>query len=297
MEHEYYIGPAGWSYRDWEGIVYPTTAKKSFNELKYISHYFDTVEINSSFYRPPSAQTTKKWLESVSDNKCFSFTYKLWNRYTHHRDDFPGQEEETIVKHGIEPLLKNNKLGAMLIQFPWSFKMTSENLKWLGKVLSTFVDYLPIVEIRHSSWQNQDFFDFLKEHQAGYANIDQPVIGESVVISQVTPGDVAYIRFHGRNESNWFSESSDAASRYDYLYNSSELSELLKSISILIENSPKTYIIFNNHSRGQAVVNALQTSFLLAEEKVYVPQPLESYYSELKSISKGDIQPAQISLF
>lgn len=297
MSHAYYVGPAGWSYKDWEGIVYPTTRTKNFNQLKYISQYFDTVEINSSFYRPPTAQTTSHWLQSVSDNKRFSFTYKLWQRYTHLRDTFPGVEEEKIVKTGIDPLLKSSKLGAMLIQFPWSFKMNSENLKWVEKILTLFSEYHPIIEMRHSSWVCQDFYDLLKNNHSGFANIDQPVIGKSIGVTQVVTSDVGYIRFHGRNESNWFNENSDAASRYDYLYNSLELSELLKTIAILIENSPKTFIIFNNHSRGQAVANALQTAFLMSDEKVLVPNQMETYYPDLKDISKGDVQPAQISLF
>ena len=154
MANKFYIGPAGWSYKDWEGIVYPQTKAKNFHRLKYISNFFNTVEINSSFYRPPSAQTTKNWISLVQDNAEFSFTYKLWQRFTHHRQTYPSIEDEKAVKTGLDPLMENDKLGTMLIQFPWSFKNNKDNREWLDRVINLFKHYHPVIEVRHISWND-----------------------------------------------------------------------------------------------------------------------------------------------
>src|SRR5215467_14938818 len=79
------IGPAGWSYKDWEGIVYPQKPGKSFDPLEYLARFFDTIEINSSFYRPPVPSTTKSWAKRVAANKQFAFTAKLHRLFTHER--------------------------------------------------------------------------------------------------------------------------------------------------------------------------------------------------------------------
>src|SRR4029453_8319535 len=79
------IGPAGWSYKDWEGIVYPVKPGPRFDALGYLAKFFDTIEINSSFYRPPTPSTTKAWSSRVAHNKNFQFTAKLYRVFTHER--------------------------------------------------------------------------------------------------------------------------------------------------------------------------------------------------------------------
>lgn len=297
MRNNYYVGPAGWSYKDWEGIVYPPKKEKNFQPLKYISQYFNTVEINSSFYRPPTAQTTQHWIALVAENPKFSFTYKLWQEFTHNRHIFPSGDKEKLVKAGLDRLLECEKLGALLIQFPWSFKNMPDNRDWLNKVIELFGRYHPVVEVRHQSWNSQDFFNDLKDKNVGFANIDQPVIGKSIALSAISTSDVAYLRLHGRNYENWFKDNVDAAARYDYLYQAAELSDLSATINLLIENNPKTYIIFNNHYRGQAIANALQTKFLLEKQTIPVPLSLILYFPELSQITMRAEQPEQISIF
>lgn len=293
-----YIGPAGWNYKDWEGIVYPASKKEKFDQLAYLARLFNTIEINSSFYRPPSIQTAMNWVRRIKVNPEFNFTYKLWQAYTHERHSFPGKDKEKLVKPGLDILKSHNRLGAVLIQFPWSFKNTTENQHWLKQVITLFKEYNPVVEIRHSSWKNEKFFKFLNDSGAAFANIDQPVIGDSIGLSAIGSKTIGYLRLHGRNFDNWFAKDATATSRYDYLYSEDELDDIKAVITKITENSPKTFIIFNNHFRGQAVANALQTMFLMEGKAVNAPARLIKTYPNLEKISKSeDLIPEQTSLF
>lgn len=288
MKAKVYIGPAGWMYDDWEGIVYPLPTEPKFDPLVSLTQYFNLVEVNSSFYRPPTQQTTLKWVERVKKSPDFIFTYKLWQAYTHHRESSPGAQDEKLVKQGLDVLKKHDRLGAVLMQFPWSFKNMPENQSWLKKLLTIYREYNPVVEVRHNSWNNDDFLTFLKDHGAAFANIDQPVIGNSIGLTSFASDKLSYLRLHGRNFKNWFAKDASVTSRYNYLYSEQELKSIIKTIENLIENSSKTFIIFNNHYRGQAVVNALQTIFLLSGNRVNAPLSLVQTYPELQRIVKSD---------
>jgi len=292
-----YIGPAGWSYKDWEGVVYPAPKPKGFHQLEYISSFFNSVEINSSFYRPPTDKTTIDWIHRVTHNRHFLFTYKLWQNYTHLRDPFPSAADEKSVKSGLDPLADNNKLGALLMQFPWSFKNTSENVAYIDKLLRLFAHYHPVIELRHGSWNDDNFFDYLKNKNCGFANIDQPVIGDSINLAAIVTSPIGYLRYHGRNYQHWFKDGQPAAARYDYLYSENELADFQTIIGSLIENSAKTFIIFNNHYRGQAIANALQTMFLIDKEKIAVPATMFAHFAELAKIAKSESLPDQMNLF
>jgi uncharacterized protein YecE (DUF72 family) len=123
------VGTAGWNYRDWNGIVYPKPKPRGFDELTYISGYFDVVEINSSYYGPPRPDSAKKWIESISANPRFQFTAKLFHAFTHERQPAPNDEKE--FKEGIAPIAEAGRLGSLLLQFPWSFKFSPENRQYL----------------------------------------------------------------------------------------------------------------------------------------------------------------------
>ena len=298
MSSKIYIGPAGWIYNDWEGIVYPVQREKKFDPLVYIAQFVNLVEINSSFYRPPVVKTALKWVERIKSQPEFLFTYKLWQVYTHNRGAFPGEGEEVAVKSGLDVLKTHNRLGALLIQFPWSFKKTSENQDWLVRVITTFADYNPVVEVRHNSWNGKEFLCLLNDTGAAFANIDQPTIGQSIGLTAFSSERLSYLRLHGRNFKNWFSKEADVASRYDYLYRDDELSRIAATIEHMIDNSPKTFIVFNNHFRGQAVANALQMMHLLEGKRINVPVQLTEIYPQLKLISlHPDSTVGQVSLF
>jgi uncharacterized protein YecE (DUF72 family) len=112
------VGPAGWSYKDWNGIVYPPKAGSKFDPLAYLASFFDTIEINSSFYGPPTATSSKSWARRIAHNPKFKFTAKLYQIFTHKRGKAT-REDEDVFRAGIDPLVEAGKLGALLLQFPW----------------------------------------------------------------------------------------------------------------------------------------------------------------------------------
>jgi len=288
------VGPAGWSYKDWQGIVYPKKRGKNFSELEYLSKFFDTIEINSTFYRPPRADTSKKWLAQIDHNPRFEFTVKLWQRFTHERGMLSPVEIQ-FFKDSINPILEDGRLGALLIQFPWSYKNSAESRQYLKKLSDAFSEFPLVVEFRHQSWQTSAVFEFLSEHQIGFANIDQPVIGKSISPSAELTSDIAYVRFHGRNYDNWFRQDAGRDARYDYLYSESEMADWIKDIKELEANAGKCFIIYNNHFQGKAVVNGFQLLAELTDKKIKVPDVLLTHYPQLNEIALAQAQ--ELTLF
>jgi len=293
------VGPAGWSYADWAGYVYPARRPKGFHEAAYLAQYFDTIEINTSFYQPLQPEHAALWIERVSANQDFVFTAKLWQKFTHEPGAAAshGREDELSVRAGFDVLQKAGKLGAVLLQFPFAFHRTSENSEYLASLLQRFADYPLVVEVRHASWQTPETFAFLEQSHAGFCNIDQPIIGRSVQPSAEATGAVGYVRLHGRRYDTWFSDDSaiPAHERYNYLYSQAELAPWAKRIRGVAEHARDTFVIANNHFAGKAVVNALQLINILKGTKVKVPEPLRQHYPELEAIASDP--PSEPTLF
>src|SRR5438094_10331831 len=153
------VGPAGWSYPDWAGYVYPSRRPKGFHEATYLAEYFDTIEINTSFYQPLRPEHAAHWIERVAANPPFGFTAKLWQRFTHDiRSPTFGSaaSEEREVRAGFDVLRAANKLGAVLLQFPFSFHRTEETVAYLSSLLKRFADYPLVVEVRHGTWDSPE---------------------------------------------------------------------------------------------------------------------------------------------
>lgn len=259
------FGPAGWSYDDWKGIVYPDERPKGFDPLPYLARYFDTIEINSTFYRPPRPEVAERWARRVGENRDFKFTAKLWRRFTHERDEAWSPEEVDVVRSGMDPLAEHGRLGALLIQFPWSFKATDESLEWLGDVSGAFSAYPAVVEVRHASWNRPEFYEWLDRRGVGFVNIDQPLFRRSIEPSAKAAGRVGYVRLHGRNYEDWFREEAGRDARYDYLYSREELESWVQRIRELASDKTMedVYVVTNNHYRGQAVANAVMLAAMV----------------------------------
>jgi uncharacterized protein YecE (DUF72 family) len=284
------VGPAGWSYPDWVGYTYPAKKRKGFHEATYLAEFFDTIEINTSFYNPIRAEHAKGWVERVSANQDFTFAAKMWQRFTHNAN--PGvppltAEDEKLVRAGFDVLRDAGKLGAVLLQFPFSFHRTAETFAYLDRVLRRFSDYPLAVEVRHDTWNVPEVFELLRKRSVGFCNIDQPVIGKSLEPSARTTGPVGYVRLHGRRYDTWFSDDETIASfeRYNYLYSEEELRPWAERVKKVAKSSPDVYVITNNHYQGKGVVNALQLISMLKESKVKVPEPLRVKYPELEKIA------------
>jgi len=282
------FGPAGWDYPDWAGKVYPAPKPKGFDPLGYLSEYFDVIEINSSFYGPPSPKTAEGWAKRVETRADFRFTAKLWKRFTHERTTAWTTGEVDTMRAGLDPLAGAGKLGALLLQFPWSFRNEEKNREWLRDVSRAFRAYPLIVEVRHISWNEPDFYRELAERQIGIVNIDQPMFRNSLPPSARATSSVGYIRVHGRNYKDWFRKTAGRDERYDYLYSAAELQPWAERSKSLAADTDVTdvYVVNNNHFAGQAVVNAAMLQAQVTGERVKVPGPLlRAYPKELARIS------------
>jgi uncharacterized protein YecE (DUF72 family) len=289
------IGPAGWSYADWRGRVYPESAGSKFDTLRLVAKYLETAEINSSFYHPPSAATAKSWLQRVADNPKFTFTAKLYKVFTHARGNATS-EDEKMFREGIDPLAEAGKLGAVLIQFPWSYKNEREDRAYLTRLIDRIKDYPLVVELRHSSWVKPAIFQTLEDLGVGFCNIDQPLFDHSIKPSAEVTSQIGYVRLHGRNYGNWFRDDADVFERYDYLYPLDELDSWLPRIKEVAAKANETYVITNNHARGQSLVNAFELLAELEEQRVPGPAQLVKEYPRLAESVVPD-EEAQGSLF
>jgi len=308
------VGPVGWSYPDWFGYVYPSRRRKGFHEATYLAEFFDTIEINTSFYNPIRPDHAAQWIDRVAANPRFVFTAKLWQKFTHETigknadpADSPGaassamvaatKEDERAVRAGFDVLRAAGKLSAVLLQFPFSFHRTPETVAHLSALLKRFADYPLVVEVRHASWQSPETFALLERFNTGFCNIDQPIIGRSLEPSAETTSPIGYIRLHGRRYDTWFTDDPLLPSheRYNYLYSTEELAPWATRVAKVAGRSREVFVITNNHYQGKGVVNALQLISILKRSRVKVPEPLRVQYPELETIA--DAPPAEPSLF
>jgi uncharacterized protein YecE (DUF72 family) len=273
MEHRIRVGPAGWSYKDWEGTVYPKHGSK-FDHLAYLASFFDTIEINSPFYRIPPASHAKSWVRRVAANPDFKFTTKVFRGFTH--DDAPLLEGDVkAFRDYLDPLAEANRLGAVLLQYPWSFKNSEESRHKLTQLFSHFGGYPLALEVRHATFQNDEFLQFLNAQNVAWVNVDQPLFHDSVKPSDAATGALAYVRLHGRNYEKWFAHG-ETWERYNYLYSKDELAPWAERIQAVAKEK-ETYVVTNNHFRGQAIVNAVELEESLGMEAKMPPQLKDAY--------------------
>ncbi|MGH9867762.1 MAG: DUF72 domain-containing protein [Candidatus Polarisedimenticolia bacterium] len=280
------VGTAGWSFPDWEGVVYPRGAGRSGKALGLMARTFDVMEINVSFYRPILSSMARSWLDAVAAFPAFRFTAKLWRGFTHEREE-THEPERAAWLEGIAPLREAARLGAVLAQFPISFRNTAPSRAYLESLLDRFAELPLVVELRHVSWMTDEVIAMLTARQVGWCNVDQPLLGDAVPPSTMVTSPVAYVRLHGRNRTEWFRKDAGRDARYDYLYSEEEIDEWALRIGLMRQRAPGavTFIIANNHYRGQAAVNALELKSALTGGPVEVPDLLLSAYPRLARVS------------
>jgi len=287
------IGTAGWSYKDWEGVFYPSGMQhRKLHPLEYLARFFDTTEINTSFYGPIKAQLAKLWCRRVAPvNPGFLFTAKLYRAFTHSPVPVmeptsaatirPTDDDEARTREGLDALAGEGRLGALLIQFPVSFKNTSLNREYLDRLLRQFIEYPRVVEVRDSSWNNPETLANFTQKNVAFCNIDQPVLGKSLAPTEHVTAPIAYVRLHGRNYSEWF-DSDNRNDRYNYLYKEKELEDWKERIENVAARAQTTYVITNNHFESKAGVNALELKAMLTGKRVPAPPTLLQKYPELR---------------
>jgi uncharacterized protein YecE (DUF72 family) len=302
------IGTSGWNYPTgpgkWNGIFYPATRSKragtaDFDELRFYSEHFNTVEVNSTFYGQPRADVTAGW--AARTPRDFDFSLKLYQKFTHPTmfkeaalETAPGSEGSLLdllaqvtqsdiddYRAGIEPLASAGKLGALLAQFPPSFKDTPASRDYLTQLLRAFRDYPVAVELRHRSWSNAfgETLELLNAFKAAWVQIDEPKFKFSIRqnwLPNIT--GFYYVRLHGRNVAQWWHHE-HRDDRYNYLYSAEELKEFSETVGAAKEIVRKAYLYTNNHFSAKSVVNAVMLKAQLGEpiEGEYPPELIEHY--------------------
>ena len=214
------------------------------------------------------------------------FTGKLFRGFTHEKN--ATTEDEHLVKSGFAPLLDADRLGAVLMQFPWSFRNTLENREYVARLRGRFASFPMVLEVRHSSWNEVGILDWLQQIDLALCNIDQPLFKRSIKPGAIATTSIGYIRLHGRNYKTWFAENAQSHERYDYLYNVDELDPWIHRAMAVAEQTEDTYVVTNNHYLGKAVVNAVEISSILRQRPVAVPPELLERYPELREFTSNE---------
>jgi uncharacterized protein YecE (DUF72 family) len=281
------VGPAGWSYPDWDGIVYPRPKPRAFHPLPLLARLFDCVEINSSFYSMPRAEHSRNWADLVRDRADFRFTAKLHRTFTHDAElASPAFEaaRDTFLA-GLEPLVESRGLAALLLQFPVSFAASPQAVRKLARLLEAFSELPLAVELRHRSWFDAERVQWLRKRDVALLHIDLPAARDHPPADFPPTGKLGYYRLHGRNAENWFRREAGRDQRYDYLYPPSELEQIIARARSLAKEHDEVYVVTNNHFEGQAVVNGLELRAALGSARVAAPAQLVARYPRLAPIA------------
>ncbi len=292
------IGIAGWAYKDWDGVVYPETLKRRQHPVEYLAQYFDLIEINTSFYGHLKPELAKLWCrKAAAVNPHFVFTTKLHKCFTHSPVAVLestsaatircAPEDEAQAKEGYDALAAEGRLGALLVQFPVSFKNNGENRDYLDGLLLKFRAYPLAVEVRHSGWNNEGTLRYFAQKGVAFCNIDQPVIGRSLAPTEHVTAPMAYVRLHGRRYDQWF-EAEHSHDRYDYLYTEAELAGWKERIEHVAEKSEKVFVVANNHFEGKAPANALELKSMISGRRVKAPEILVKHYPALEKVAEPE---------
>ena len=302
------VGTCSWADEALSKYFYPRGTPPA-ERLPFYADYFDTVEVDSTYYRLPALQMVERWAERTPDG--FTMHVKAFALMTRHpvkldqlptdlREDAPVDAKGRVERpsrefrgevfrrflDALEPLRAEGKLGGILFQFP-SYVVhkpaSLDYLRWAREQLGA--DEM-LVEFRHSSWFAEDARDetlaFLEDLGATHVIVDAPRIEGArnvapTVLALTSP--TLYVRFHGRNASTWNKRGGSASERFDYLYSDDELREWVQPLRELSQQAGQAFAFFNNNSsspdgRGgrvaQAAANATALRKLLETEHVPV---------------------------
>jgi len=265
-----HLGASGFSYEDWRGPFYPARLPKP-KMLEYYARVFAAVEINATFYRLPPPATMERMAERVPSG--FVFTAKLPQDLTHRGE--PPADIAAAFRRCVAPLRERGMLGAVLAQFPGSFRPAPASRDRLRSLVEELGDLNLAVEFRHADWAAEEHFALLRSLGLGYCCVDEPDLPGLMPPLCRAISTVGYLRFHGRNAARWWNHE-QAYQRYDYLYSAAELAPWADRIRDLAQRTEATHVYFNNHYQGQAAENARMLAGLLNLTLPAPPQELQS---------------------
>ncbi|MCK4284156.1 MAG: DUF72 domain-containing protein, partial [Candidatus Brocadiae bacterium] len=240
--------------------------------------FFNTIEINTTFYRPPNPGYCRRWVKDVEGRPDFLYTAKLWQRFTHQRDERWMQREVQVFRDGIAPLVEAGKLGALLVQFPWSFRYNPQSERYVAELVEEFSDLPLVLEVRSKGWVQDRALQFIESLGIGFCNIDQPAFRGNIPLTSYAFGSLGYLRLHGRNYAAWFDKAAGRDQRYDYFYKEGELDEIQAALEEIAGRVERMFVIANNHYRGQAVATGIQLMNRLTGEDFGFPGQVGELY-------------------
>ena len=291
------IGTSGWNYPKgrgtWNGIFYPDQVGvkrrgAKFDDLAFYAEHFDTVEINSTFYRVPAVAAARGWADRTPAG--FEFSLKLFQKFTHpemfHKATGADptdldQKDVDEFRMAMDPIASAGKLGALLAQFPASFRDTPSSRDYLGDLLRALAGYPVAVELRHRSWSDEigGTLALLNTFGAAWVQIDEPKFRFSIRQNYLPNVEgFYYMRLHGRNAAAWWRHEK-SEDRYDYLYTADELKEFTETADAAKQLVKKLYLYTNNHFSAKSVANAAMIKQQLGEpiDGDYPPEFIERY--------------------
>lgn len=248
------VGTSGFSYKDWIGSFYPEGTAQS-GMFDFYREQFDTVEIDYTYYSFPTARTMGSLAGKAQDG--FVFSVRTHKSMTHEK----GLDMESVsmasarFREALRPLEDAGRMGCVLIQYPWSFRMSASNADRLLKTADSFRGMRVAIEFRNDSWANDNMIKLLKDNGLALCCVDEPRLPGLFPPLTAASADFSYFRFHGRNSGSWWRQA-PGKDRYDYDYSDDELDEWIPGITKVMGEVTTTYIYMNNCHMGKAAKNA-----------------------------------------
>ena len=227
--------------------------------LPWYARHFDALEINFTYYRLPAPGQLEAMSARCADR--VTFAVKAWQGMTHTCE--ASADDLASFTAALAPLQERGVLGAILLQFPGSFRPSVVAKRRLVGLVSRLRPFPVVVEFRHCSWVCEETFRLLRAEGVGYCCVDEPELPGLIPPVAVATADTGYVRFHGRNAGKWF-QHEQPHERYDYLYGIVELAAWVPRLRQLDASAARTLVFMNNHYEAKAVTNAQQLKELLA---------------------------------
>ncbi len=252
-----YLGTSGYSFPHWLNVFYPSRiARKDW--LRYYALKFNSVEINSTYYRILSESSTGRMSDSVPDG--FSFSVKLHSSMTHSRD--ATGDDWAAFDRMLAPLISSGRMGVVLAQFPWLFPLEKESFSYLRTLRDNLGGNRAAIEFRHKKWYTEDVLEQVREIGFTLVSTDLPVLPGLPETGLLTGEDTVYLRLHGRNSGKWWGNTQE---RYDYLYSGKEMNAWSHKLRSLSKDVKSCYVFFNNCHMGKAALNAADMQRLMVD--------------------------------
>lgn len=259
------VGTAGYSYADWRGVFYPPGLAQG-QMLPLYARRFSAVELDFTYYRMPTPATMASMVRRTPPG--FTFCVKANRLMTHERPPDAAAEAAQFGEFcaAMDPLISADRLGCVLLQFPWGFRPGGVSADYLKRSRELLPELPVVVELRNAEWVQPSVLPkleaLLREIDFGFCCVDEPQLKGLMPPIVLATSPIGYVRFHGRNKRKWW-QHEVASERYDYLYSETELAEWAAKINGLASAVEKTYVFFNNCHAGQAATNAGQMMGLL----------------------------------